>query len=152
PATEDEVRRRTRARDFDPASRFYAEAGGKVVAYAVLNPNGRVSVPWCLPGHESWADPLFERVLAGLRQRDSATASAAYRADGPRAAEFLFKHGFAKARDVVNYVLDLTDLPTMSARPTMPVAPLERADLPAVAEMGRGIIRLPAGELERYFF
>jgi hypothetical protein len=152
PANEDEVRRRTRARDFDPESRFYAEEGGKVVGYAVLNPNGRVSVPWCLPGHESWADPLFERVVAGLKQRGIARAYAAYRADWPAAAEFLTKRGFAKARDVVNFVLDMTDLPTMAARPTMPVAPLEKADLPAVAEIGRGIIRLPADQLERYFF
>ena len=31
--------------------------------------NGRVSYPWCRPGHEQCAEPLFERVIQTMQQR-----------------------------------------------------------------------------------
>ena len=63
PTTVEEVRRRCRARDFDPGTRFYAEDGGQVVGYAMFQPNGRVNFPWCLPDHAAAAEPLFEAYL-----------------------------------------------------------------------------------------
>src|SRR6266436_7999903 len=54
PASEDEVKRRTRARGFDPAVRFYAEEGGQVVGYCTLEPGqARISYPWCRKGFEA---------------------------------------------------------------------------------------------------
>ena len=78
PATAPEVQRRTRARDFDPSMRFFAEDGGQPVAYALFNPNGRVSYPWCRKGHERWAEPLFQQVLDEMRRRGFRTAFTAY--------------------------------------------------------------------------
>src|SRR5207237_1205884 len=66
PATAPEVQRRTRARDFDPSMRFFAEEGGRPVAYALYNANGRVSYPWCLPGYERLAEPLFQHLLGSM--------------------------------------------------------------------------------------
>src|SRR6476660_6074203 len=70
PATLIEVQRRVRARDFDSTMRFYAEDGGQIIGYCNFNPNGRVSYPWCLPGKESAAQPLFDRVLHAMRNRN----------------------------------------------------------------------------------
>ena len=66
PATLDEVRRRCRAADFDPGTRFYAVADGRPVGYASFHANGRVSFLWCRPGHEAQAEPLFAAVLDEL--------------------------------------------------------------------------------------
>ena len=44
------------------------------------------------------------------------------------------------------------DLPTQVIRSGLPISRLKREDLPAVAAMGRGIIRLPDDKLEAYFF
>ena len=53
----------------------------------------------------------------------------------------------------MNYSTPAVDLPTVAARGGGVAAhPLTREDLPALAEMGRGVIRLPDAELERYFF
>ena len=68
PATGDEVRRRTRARSFDPTARFFAEEGGQVVGYCTLEPDqGRISYPWCKVGFESAAPLLFEAAQKDAR-------------------------------------------------------------------------------------
>src|SRR5262249_29236398 len=69
PATLDEVRRRCRAPDFDPATRLFALANDRPAGYATFHPNGRVSYPWCRKGREELAEPLFEAVLAAMKQR-----------------------------------------------------------------------------------
>src|SRR5581483_2914238 len=74
PATEIEVRRRTRAADFDPSTRFLAVEDGRPVGYATFHPNGRVSFPWCLKGYEHAAEPLFEKVLRAMKERGLGTA------------------------------------------------------------------------------
>src|SRR5437879_158263 len=81
PATVDEVRRRMRGPDFDPSSRFYAVADGRPVGYATFQPNGRVSFPWCLEGHEQFTGPLLDHVLEVMRQQGLRRAWAAYRTD-----------------------------------------------------------------------
>src|SRR5689334_22205891 len=62
-ATLDEVRRRTRAAEYDSSTRFVAVADGRPVGYAGFHTNGRVSYPWVRKGHEAAAQSLFDRVL-----------------------------------------------------------------------------------------
>src|SRR5712671_4985841 len=81
PATVDEIRRRVRAADFDPGSRFYAIEDGVPVGYATFQPNGRISYPWCRKGKEEWAAPLFARLLETMKERGMSRAWAAYRGD-----------------------------------------------------------------------
>lgn len=153
PATEDEVKRRTRARGFDPASRFYAEDGGQVVGYCVLEPGqGRISYPWCRKGSEAAAPELFEAAVQAAKAAGLTKLFAAYRRDWDPVLRFLEENRFEKTRDVVNYVTDPVDLPTVANRGGLPIRRLRRDDIPALAEMGKGLIRLPAAELEQYYF
>jgi L-amino acid N-acyltransferase YncA len=153
PATVPEVEKRTRARDFDPGSRFYVEENGRVVGYASFQANGRVSYPWLLPGQEHFAEPLFAQMLQTMRARGMKKAFTAYRADWTSINDFFLKHGFIKVRDMINYVLDLVEMPTPPARPSSSIAPVEKDDVPAILDMGRDVIRLDsASELEKYFF
>lgn len=152
-ASAGDVTKRTRNRAFDPGTRFYAEADGQVVGYCALDPaQHRVSVPWCRKGHEAAADPLFDAALGAARARGLATVFAAYRRDWEPALRFLTDRGFAVAREMINYWTDPVDLPTLVNRGRLPVARLRRADVPAVAAMGRGVLRLPEPELESYLF
>jgi hypothetical protein len=153
PATEEEVRRRTRGRGFDPGCRFYAEEGGQVVGYCTLEPDqGRVSHPWCKPGFESAAAPLFESAVRAASERGLTRLFAAYRRDWEPVLKFLADQGFAHARDVVNFQTDPFDLPTVASRGGRPIRRLRRDDLPALAELGKGVIRLPAERLEANYF
>lgn len=153
PATADDVKKRTRGRHFDPTSRFYAEDGGQVVGYCVLEPEqGRVSYPWCKKGFEASAEPLFEAALQSARERGLTNVFAAYRRDWQPVLQFLTDRGFAVAREVINYWADPLDLPTMVNRSKLPINRLRREDIPALAAMGKGIIRLTAEELEEYVF
>jgi hypothetical protein len=153
PATLDEVRRRARGPDFDPDTRFFADEGGLVVGYAAFRANGRVSFPWCRKGHERHAAPLFETVLAEMRRRGMPVAFAAYRADWPAQRDFFLAHGFRAAREMVNFVLDLTDMPTPGARAGLAVEPMREDDVPAVLALGQGVIRCRTVEqLTDYLF
>jgi hypothetical protein len=136
PAQAGDVLKRTRARGFDPATRLYAEEDGKIVGYCSINADGRVSCPWCLPGHEAHADPLFAAALAGLKTRGVRRAYAAYHRDWPAPAQFFAAHGMPKVRDMVNFYQELTDMPTMVTRPGAPISPFEPGDLPALHAMG----------------
>ena len=98
PATLDEVRRRNAASDFDPMTRFFAEVGGRQVGYASFQRNGRVSFPWCRPGNEDQAEPLFLTLLQTMRTRGFRRAFAAYRADWPAQCEFFTARGFRPDR------------------------------------------------------
>jgi GNAT superfamily N-acetyltransferase len=153
PATEDEVRKRTRARGFDPGARFYAEVDGQVVGYCVLEPGqGRVSYPWCRKGFEAAAGPLFEAAVQAARERGVTKLFAAYRRDWALVLQFFADHGFARAREVVNFVADPVELPTVANRGGTPIRRMERSDLPALAEMGKGLIRVPPEKMEQYYF
>jgi hypothetical protein len=152
PASTEEVGRRCRSAEFDPGTRFYAEDGGKVVGYAVFNANGRVSVPWCRRGHEGAAEPLFQSVLQAMTSRGIATAFAAYRADWPAPLDFLQRHGFRLAREMLNYVMELNEMPTRMDRPGL-TSPLRREDMPAVLELAPQALRVKtAAELEKVCF
>ncbi|HKI34081.1 MAG TPA: hypothetical protein VKA46_19670 [Gemmataceae bacterium] len=140
-ATLDEVRRRVRAADFDPGTRFFADEGGPPVGYATFHANGRVSFPWCRPGHEAHAEALFEAVLQEMRRRGISAAFAAYRADWPAQRDFFLGHGFRAAREMVNFVLDLNDMPTPGSRAGAAVESLRPEDVPSVFALGEGVIR-----------
>jgi hypothetical protein len=153
PATADDVKRRTRARGFDPNSRFYAEEGGLVVGYCTLEPEQqRVSFPWCRKGHEAVAGPLFDAVLQSARDRGLTRVFAAYRRDWEPALRFLADRGFVVAREMINYWADPVDLPTLAHRGRLPITRLQRSDIPAMAAMGKGVLRLPPEKLEQHFF
>ena len=152
-ATLDEVRRRARAADHDPTARFLALEGGHAVGYAGFHANGRISYPWCRKGHESAAQPLFERVLQTMRQRGLTRAFAAYRADWPAQLEFFRHNGFETRREMVNYVLDLVEMPSPSARPSSGISAVTPADIPAILKLGANILRIEEqAALEQYFF
>src|SRR5439155_5093241 len=92
-ATLDEVRRRCKAADFDPGTRFFAIEDGMAVGYATFAANGRVSYPWCRKGQETQAEPLFAHVLQAMRGRGMTKAFAAYREDWTAQRDFFLAHG-----------------------------------------------------------
>jgi hypothetical protein len=140
PATLPEVQRRVRARDFDPATRLYAEVAGQVVGYCTLQANGRVSFPWCLPGHASQASALFDAALGALRQRGVRRAFTAYRGDWPTINQFFIDQGFHTAREMVGFVMSFLDMPTPSARAASGITPVRPDDVPAILALGAGIL------------
>lgn len=153
PATLDEMRRRSRGPDFDPALRFFALADGRLVGYATAHANGRVSFPWCRAGHEALAEPLFQAALDALRARRAPRAFAAYRADWPAQADFFLAHGFQRAREMVNFAVTLIDLPTAAARASSPVTPLKPDEVPAVYALAPQVLRSrDAAELGQFLF
>ena len=153
PATLDEVRRRLRGSDFDPSTRFYALEEGRPVGYATFSASGRVSFPWCRKGCESFAAPLIRAVLDAMRQRGHRSAFAAYRGDWPAVRAFFEGHGFTPSREMVNFAIDIVEMPTPAARYSSNITPLTPADLPAVVRLGTGVLRctdLPT--LEEHLF
>jgi hypothetical protein len=145
PATLDEVRRRCRT-NFDPSTRFFAEVNGRLVGYAGFHPNGRVSFPWCRKGHEDQAEPLFQAVLNAMQARKMPLAFAAYRGDWPVPCAFFRDHGFRQAREMVNFVIDLADMPTPAAKPSSTISPLRSEDMPAVFALAPQALRARSPE------
>jgi hypothetical protein len=153
PATLDDVRRRSRSADYDPTSRFLALMDGRPVAYAVFQANGRVSFPWCRKGDETAALPLLERVLHAMKERGLTRAFTAYRSDWETQLQFFQNNGFELRREMVNYVLDIVDMPTPMAVPSSSVGPASPDDVPAILDLGANVLRIrePAA-LEQYLF
>jgi hypothetical protein len=151
PATVDEVRRRTRVKDFDPATRFFAVSGGRVVGYCAIQVNGRVGYPWCLPATQA-EESLLAAALDGCRRRGIARAFSAYRSDWTAQAAFFERNGFHKAREVMNFAQSVLDLPTMVIRRGLNVTPLTEKDVPGVAALGAGVFRISADRLASFFF
>jgi hypothetical protein len=141
PANTQEVSRRVAAKDFDPSLRFYAIENGQPVGYALFNANGRVSYPWCRKGYERLAAPLFQKVLEAMAQRGHKKALAAYRGDWPEVVGFFRQHGFDVAREMVSFILDAVNMPTMPARPTSAITPLDRRDVPALFALAPHVVR-----------
>jgi hypothetical protein len=153
PATVDEVRRRYLAPDFDPQTRFFATENGSPVGYILLNANGRLSYPWYRGDHEGLCAPLLDRALQAAREKGLATVFAAYRGDWKEQCRFFLEHGFREARQMVNFVVDLADMPTPAARPSSLISPLRPEDLPAILQLAPEALRArtPA-ELEAHFY
>jgi len=153
PGTADEVKRRTRIRGFDPTTRFYAEDNKQLVGYCVLEPEqGRISYPWCKPGFEAAAPLLFDAALTSAKERGVTRLFAAYRRDWDAVIRFFSDNGFVQVREMINYWTDPVDLPTRVSRTRLPIERLRREDVPALAQMGKGVIRLPVEKLEHYLF
>ena len=153
PATLDEVRRRLRDPEFDPTTRLFAVEQGRPVGYVTLADSGRVGFPWCRKGREALAVPLFERALAEMRQRGVKRVFAAYRTDWEPVWTFFREQGFTQVREMLNYGMDLVEMPTPAARTGTPVTPLTPEDVPAVVELGKGILRITDPEaLRRHLF
>ncbi len=152
-ATLDEVRRRARAADYDLAARFLALMDGRPVGYAGFQANGRFSYPWCRKGHEAAAQPLFERVLQAMKARGLSRAFTAYRADWPAQQQFFLDNGFQARREMVNFVLDIVEMPTPMARPSSSVVQATPADVPAILELGANVLLIrERSVLEQYLF
>ncbi len=153
PATLLEVLRRIRTRDFDPRLRLYAAEQNQIVGYGVVHVNGRVSYPWCLPGHEAAREPLFDAMLAELRSRQIPKAFAAYRNDWTAIAAFFAAHGFPVAREMVNFFINFFDMPTPSNVLAATITPLEARDVPEVFALYPELPRVKsAAELEQHLF
>jgi hypothetical protein len=153
PATLDEVRRRARGADHDLSARFLALVDGRPVGYAAFGTNGRVSYPWCRKGHEAVAQPLLERVLQAMKERGLARAFAAYRSDWTGQQQFFQNNGFQLRREMVNYVLDLVEMPTPMARASSSVGPATPDDVPSILEMGANVLLMrERAALEQYLF
>jgi hypothetical protein len=151
-ATLDEIRRRTHGPDFDPAAQFFAVVDGRPMAYCTFQANGRVAFPWCRKGCESLAEPLFERVLGEVKRRGIKRAFAAYRADWPAQRDFFLAHGFRHTHDMVNFALDLAEMPTPAASAARSITPVTCEDLPALAALVPNALRITdTAGMERYF-
>jgi hypothetical protein len=149
-ATLEEIARRTAARDFDPATRLYAEENGQIAGYCTWSSNGRVGFPWCLPGSESAAEPLLKASLQAMRDRKLPAAFTAYRTDWTAQHAFMEANGFRKIRDMVNFEQSMIDLPTTINRRGASITPFKAEDIPAIAAMGENIIRIPADKLVKH--
>jgi hypothetical protein len=153
PATLDEIRRRAHAADYDRTAHLLALEGGQPVGYAGFQTNGRVSYPWCRKGHEAAAQPLFDAVLQAMKARRIARAFAAYRADWPAQQAFFQINGFQPRRELVNFALDLVEMPTPMARASSTIRPATPADVPAILQLGANVLHVrDADALESYLF
>lgn len=146
PAGLQEVRRRTQAADFDPGMRFVAHENGQPLGYVNFNANGRMSYPWCRKGCERAAEPLFEAMLQTLRQRRIKNVFAAYRADWQPVLDFFTRHGFKQTREMINFAIELVEMPTPPARPSSAIRPLQREDVPELLKLCPELFRVKTAE------
>lgn len=134
------MQRRTKARGFDPSTRIYGEIQGKVFGYVSFDNVGRVSFPWTLPGHEHLREPLFQALIAAVQKSGMGRIFAAYREDWPGVHDFFLKHGFHKARDMVNFAINLIDMPTPAAMPSTSFTSLEPQDVPSLLNLAPEVL------------
>jgi hypothetical protein len=146
PASIPDIQRRTQAKDFDSATRLYAEEQGRVVAYCTYQSNGRIGYPWSLPGFEATVEPLFVQTLQSMRQRGQTRAFTAYRKDWPTITEFFQRHGFILAREMVNFIMSFENMPTPSARVSTAIAPATIEDVPGIFALDPTVFRVPTAE------
>lgn len=152
PATPEEIGRRYRTADPDPASKFYSVADGRVVGYAVLNPNGRISYPWCLPEAEGQRAPLLEAVLEALARRGCREAWVAYRDDWTPVLDFFRDHGFSRRREMINYLADVDRLPRIPLPLGQEIVPVMAEGLRRVLPLGQGLFPEEDPEFLEDFF
>ncbi len=146
PATIVDLQRRVQAKEFDPTTRVFADVAGKPVGYCTFQANGRVGYPWCLPGFDSAAEPLFARTLESMTQRGVRKAFCAYRSDWPSINDFFSKHGFKLAREMVNYVLSFDNIPTASIKQGITITPATAEDMPGIFALDPTAFRVPTAE------
>jgi hypothetical protein len=135
PGTPEEVARRYAA-DPDARSKYYAVEEGGIVGYAVFGSNGRISYSWCLPGAETWREPLLETVLYAMKGCGLTTAWAAYRADWSPVLDFFRQHDFVETRRMINYVADVSRIPDRGQLPpARGIEPLKPEETPRLIEL-----------------
>ena len=153
PATVFEIQRRTTSRNFDPSTKLFAVEGTEVVGYCTFHDNGRISFPWCADGKQAHGTELFHAAITAMQQRGIRTAFAAYREDWQPIWDFFRKEGFSKSRDMINFLQDIIEMPTVSLKVSNPITPLRIEDIPAVFEMGKSVIRAQSPrELQVHLF
>jgi len=152
PAKPEDIRRRSRSRDFDPELRFLAEVNGRVVGYCNAQSIGRISYPWCLPGYEGCVEPLFDTAIEALIERGVRRAFAAYRDDWQSVRGFLVEHEFVEVRQMINFIMPLSDSPTLTGTVSRPITSLHADDIPLIAAIGADVLRIGQTELVRYLF
>jgi len=142
PTTSEEIRRRARDKDYVRDLSFIAMAGGETVGYCSVWPNGRTSYPWCLPGHEACQPLLFDAALQAARAFGLKSLFSAYRAEWTAQTGYLEGLGFRKTRDMINFVQNLLDLPTMVIRRGLNVSPVTPADITLLEALAPSVPRL----------
>lgn len=154
PATVEDVARRTKGKDFDATTWFYLEEGGKIVGYCNCHPpSGRIGYPWVKAGFEAKQEELFQAALGELRKRGKKTAFAAYRGDWPTITAYFQAHEFRLIREMVNFVIDIVEMPTPAARPSLPFSPLRKEDIPAIRDLAPEALRVTTvAEMEKHLF
>ena len=147
-----DIVRRVQEKGFDPGTRIFAVEKNRPVGYVAWQANGRVGYPWCRAGNDSVREQLFAQVLQTLKQRGIKKAFTAYRTDWTDVCKFFLDHGFQRAREIVNFSVELSDirLPAPSQRV---MVPLRDGDLEAVRDLVPGMVRVDSEvELRRHFF
>lgn len=153
PATVEDLRRRQSAPMANPDLVFVAEVENDVVGYCSAQTNGRISFPWCLPDYEQVAGELFESTLHALKQFGVGIAIAAYADSWTAQSDFFLAQKFVRAREMVNFIQELTNLPTLLLQSHDAVSPLMPNDVPAVMAMAPELWRnLSAEDLRREWF
>lgn len=137
-----EIQRRISARDFDPNTRFFAYENARIVGYCSFQKNGRIGYPWCLPGSEACAEPLFTHTLDTMRSRGIKRAFTAYRKDWPGITGFFEKHGFTLTREMVNFILQQENMPTPSSRLGSAVTQASPADAEGIFALDPTVFRV----------
>jgi hypothetical protein len=151
-AQADDVRRRFQARDFDPSTRLYLEEEGQIVGYISAHANGRVGFPWCRPGFKRHADALLAEALTQLKARGVGKAFAAYHAGWIAQAEFFQRQGFRHARDIVSFVQEIMELPTMMNRRASAIEKLKPDEISDVHAMVPDLWRdMSPADLEQHW-
>jgi hypothetical protein len=153
PANSDEIARRLRGDDADPASRFYAVIDDEVVGYAVFCASGRVSYPWCLPGAEAVQEPLLQAQLHEMGRRGMTEAWAAYRADWSPVLDFFMLHRFLEKRQIVNYLAEVSLMPDRRGLPDdRIIEQLSQDDVSQLPALAPGLFASIVPELLETFF
>jgi hypothetical protein len=84
-----------------------------------------------------------------MKARGMTRAFAAYRGDWPTVRDFFLSHGFSQPREMLNFVLDLRDMPTPAAVLGNSCTPFAAADVPHVLKMAPDVFHVSAAELEK---
>lgn len=151
PASADEIRRRYEAPGFDPTTVYYLVERDATIGYAVFGGNGRISMPWCLPGHEDRRDELLSAVLEEMAGRGIPTAWAAYRSDWLPVHAYFDGHRFEVVRRMVNYVASVDLLPRTALQPGWEIRPIETGDWCRAREIAPYLFPSEADELVAFY-
>jgi hypothetical protein len=81
-----------------------------------------------------------------MKARGMRNIFAAYRGDWPTTSEFFPAHGFRLARTMVNFIVELADLPTPGAQGSSPMTPVRSEDIPALFALAPAALRVRSPE------